>query len=200
MRVALQHLEQSHILYLQEDYFLRGRVLREQLAEDLSYAIGHNVAALCFRARSQLEPMFQPVTKRFGLVPSDSDGRTRCQLTLWKREILLSVLRDGESAWEMESRGSERTRNLHILSYNRRDELPVPYLMSGIVRGLWNKEALAMCKANNIKICPYFRGTHSSNPLIGRWRRRTSRGRMQRSLAQQRGVPVDLEDHALEVS
>ncbi len=77
--------------------------------------------AFCFRARGELEPDFQPINDRFGVVPRDSDGRTRCQVTLWQREALLSILRPGENAWDMEARGSERTRDMLALSYHTRE-------------------------------------------------------------------------------
>src|SRR5205085_6158728 len=96
---ALQQIDAARILYFQEDYFLQRLVDREQLARDMDYAIANDVDAFYFRARAQLEPDFQPLNERFGVVPVESDGRTRCQLSLWKRESLLSILRDGETAW-----------------------------------------------------------------------------------------------------
>ena len=183
MRSALQTLDVSRVLYFQEDYFLRGPVQREQLAADFRYAIENEVDAFYFRARSELEAAFQPLNDRFGVVPVDSDGRARCQLSLWKRESLLSVLRDGETAWEMESRGSERTRSMKILSYSTRENTPIPYLMSAIVRGLWTPEALAMCDEAGVEITPRFRGTFSSNEWSQRWRRAQTRARLRRYLS-----------------
>jgi hypothetical protein len=177
MQRALQEIEAARVLYLQEDYFLINPVRLEQLAADLEYAITNDVDAFYFRARSHLEQDFQPLNDRFGLVPVNSDGRTRCQLSLWKRESLLAVLREGESAWEMESRGSERTHAMRILSYSRRENAPITYLMSAIVRGLWTAEAVAMCAAATIEIEPRFRGVYSPNEWLQRWRRAQTRRR-----------------------
>ena len=179
MRQALGKLDASHILYLQEDYFLSFPVQDAQLASDITYATDNDVDALYFRARSQLEQDFAPLTDRFGIVPINSDGRTRCQLALWKRESLLAVLREGESAWEMEARGSERTRQMKILSYKARENAPVHYLMSAIVRGLWTREALAMCREEGIEIAPKFRGVYSPNKWLQGWRRAQTRRRSQ---------------------
>jgi len=193
MKSALQRLEVPRVLYLQEDYFLNGPVQSRLLAEDFAYAFENEVDSLCFRARSELEPGFRPLNDRFGVVPLDSDGRTRCQLTLWKRASLLSVLREGENAWEMESQGSERTREMKFLSYSSRENVPVSYLMSAIVRGLWTKEALAMCEAEGLEISPHVRSTYSSSDLLQRLRRTRSRGRLRRELRQRRGKVVALE-------
>ena len=193
MKRALQQLEQSHVLYLQEDYFLNAPVRREQLANELAYAFEHNSDAFCLRARTVLEPDFQPINDRFGLVPGNSDGRTRCQLTLWKRTSFLAALRDGETAWEMESRGSERTRDMLALSYSTRENASVSYLMSAIVRGLWTREALAMCQAHDLKIAPHFRGTYSASSPVRRLRRALTRRRLARELPLARNSVIDLD-------
>lgn len=193
MKTALQQIETPRVLYLQEDYFLNGPMRSERLAVDMDYAFANDADAFCLRSRSELEPKFQPVTDWFGIVPAESDGRTRCQLTLWRRDSLLAVLRDGETAWEMESRGSERTREMKVLSYSTRDGLPVPYLMSAIVRGLWTPEALAMCRQNNVPIRPNFRSTFTTNSLLRGLRRAQSRRRLELELANAARGIVDLD-------
>lgn len=193
IKAALTQIDASHLLYLQEDYFLSAPVRSAQLSADLDYAFANNVDAFCLRSRSELEAKFQPLTERFGIVPADSNGRTRCQLTLWKRDALLSVLRDGETAWEMEARGSERTREMKMLSYSTRQDAPVPYLMSAIVRGLWTREALAMCGKAGLEIRPHFRGAYSPNRLLQRLRRAQTRRGLRRELAEIRNGIIDLD-------
>ena len=193
MRAALEKLEQPHVLYLQEDYFLDRPVRREQLAEDFAYAFEHNADAFCLRARTKLEREFEPINDRFGVVPRDSDGRTRCQTTLWRRDAFLKALQDGETAWEMESRGSDRTREMLALSYSTRENASLSYLMSGIVRGLWTREALTMCKEHGFAIEPHFRGTYSEHSPLRRLRRAFTRRRLPRELAKVRDRVIDLD-------
>ena len=193
MKTALEQLGASHVLYLQEDYFLDRPVRREQLADDLTYAFEHNADALCLRARTDLERGFQPINDRFGVVPRESDGRTRCQLTLWKRQSFLAALREGETAWQMESRGSERTRDMLALSYSTRENASLSYLMSAIVRGLWTPEALTMCRQHNVAITPRFRGTYSPQALARAVRKRLTQHRLERELARARSSVIDLD-------
>lgn len=190
---ALQQLDQPFVLYLQEDYFLTAPVQREKLAADLAYALEHDADSFCFRARSELEAGFEQINDRFGVVPRNSDGRTRCQVTLWKREPLLSILCDGENAWEMESRGSDRTREMLILSYHGRANSPLAYLMSAISRGLWTDEAIAMCRANELQIFPRFRLMYSARPLTRRFRRGVTRRRFIREIALWKNREIDLD-------
>jgi hypothetical protein len=196
MMTALGSISQPYILYFQEDYFLNGRVNNEMLAEDFAYAFDNDAASLCLHARGQLEPNFQPLNDRFGVVPGDSDGRTRLQVTLWKTEALRTILRPGETAWNMEARASERTQDLLCLSYSQRRNRPVPYLMSAIVRGLWTPEARALCREAGLEIQPRFRSRHSDVAWRRRFRRSIDRVRLAFALAKQGDRPVDLDTAA----
>jgi hypothetical protein len=193
MIAALPSIPHPYILYFQEDYFLNGPIKNDQLAADLAYALDNDAASFCFYARSQIEPHFQPLNDRFGIVPSDSDGRTRLQVTLWKKEVLRATLRAGESAWNMEARASERTRDLLAISYFQRRDVPIPYLASAIVRGLWTPQAIALCKEAGVKIRPRFRSVNSDVA----WRRRFRRGldhvRLAFYLAKQGRKVIDLD-------
>jgi len=193
LRLALEQISETHILYMQEDYFLTGLVDNRQLALDFGDTMSRKADSLCFRSRSRVEPTFQPLNDRFGIVPLDSDGRTRCQVTLWNRAKLLSILRDGESGWEMEARGSDRTRDMLVLSYGARDNTPIPYLMSAIVRGLWMPEAIELCSQNGVGLKPRYRSTYSSYSIPRRLRRSISQRKIQRKLAALRGEKLDLD-------
>jgi hypothetical protein len=193
MQVALNQISQPYVLYFQEDYFLNGPVNHEQLAADFAYAFERDAASFCFYGRSQLERDFVPLNDRFGIVPRESDGRTRLQVTLWKKEVLLSAARPGETAWNMEARASERTRDLLALSYMGRDNVPIPYLMSAISRGLWTPEALALCQKEGVRISPRFRSLHSEIPWRRRWRRGLGRIRLPVALARQSSREIDLD-------
>ena len=193
MQVALDQITQPYILYFQEDYFLNGPVNGEQLAADFADALQRDAASLCFYARSQLEPDFVPLNDRYGIVPRESDGRTRLQVTLWKKEVLQFALRPGETAWNMEARASERTRDLLILSYSRRDNVPIPYLMSAISRRLWTPEAIELCRKEGVQIQPHFRLEHSATAWQRRFRRGIGRVRLAAALARQQKSEIDLD-------
>ena len=193
MQVALVQIAQPYILYLQEDYFLNGPVKRGQLASDFAYAFDRDAASFCFYGRSTLERDFVPLNDRFGIVPRDSDGRTRLQATLWRKDVLQSTLRPGESAWNMEARASERTRDLLALSYMGRDNVPIPYLMSAISRRLWTPQAISLCRSEHVRIHPRFRLEHSDVAWRRRLRRGLGRARLALALTRQGNHEIDLD-------
>jgi len=193
---ALRQIPQSHIIYLQEDYFLLSRVDEKLMAEDLAYALEKDIDSFSFRARSNRDPDFEFINERFGVVPGDSDGRTRCQATLWKRESLLSILCEEESVWDFEAHGSERTRHLRILSYGTREGVPINYTMSAIVRGLWTPEAIALCDEYGVETRPRLRGIYSENRWLQRIRRALTRRRIERVLTKNPHAIIDLDEPA----
>ncbi|HVF70689.1 MAG TPA: hypothetical protein VM940_03680 [Chthoniobacterales bacterium] len=193
MAIALGQIPHSHILYFQEDYFLTGPVRTQQLASDIAYAFERDAASFCFYGRSRLEDNFEAINERFGVVPPDSDGRTRLQVTLWKKSVLQSALRPGETAWNMEARGSERTRDLLTLSYSGQDGVPIPYLMSAISRRLWTQEALDLCEQAGVKIEPRIRSTLTHVPWRRRFRRGLDRTRLWMALARQNETPLNID-------
>jgi hypothetical protein len=115
------------------------------------------------------------------------------QVTLCKKAALRAALRPGESAWNMEARGSDRTRDLLALSYSERRNAPIPYLMSAIVRGLWTPEAISLCERGGIDIQPRFRSTHSDVPWRRRWRRALDRIKHTICITRQRSRILDLD-------
>ena len=193
MQVALEQVTTPYVLYMQEDYFLTAPVDRQQLADDFAYAFEHDAASFCFYGRSEIERDFAHINDRFGVVPRNSDGRTRCQVTLWKRDVLTSALRPGETAWNMEARGSERTRDLLAISYSAKGGGPMPCLMSAISRGLWMPEALELCRAHDFQIRPAFRPGYVATPGGRRFRRAIGRVSFALAFARQLMQPIDLD-------
>jgi hypothetical protein len=194
LRIALEQIATPNVLYVQEDYFFTESIDSNALARDFGEMMELGADSLCFRARTKIERAFRPLNERFGVVPVDSDGRTRNQITIWKRDALHSILRDGESGWEMERQGSERTRHMQILSYGQRGNTPIRYLMSAIVRGLWTPEALAMCHSHRVAIDQRFRRTYSQNRWIRALRRSLTRRDEIRALEQQCSQILNLDD------
>ncbi|MEO8440692.1 MAG: hypothetical protein ABI540_10795 [Spartobacteria bacterium] len=190
--LALEQIRHPYILYFQEDYFLTAPVERAQLARDFTEVMEMGADSLCFRSRSKFDAAFQPLNERYGIVPRASDGRTRCQVTLWKRNALQSILREGETAWNFEARGSDRTREMQILSYCSRENAPIRYLMSAISRSLWMPEAIALCGAHGVQIEPFFRPVDAGRPWQRRLRRAVGRARLRRALATAKESVIDL--------
>lgn len=195
-RRALESISHEHILYLQDDYFLTRPVETQRILEDCAWCLANGYDSLCFRGYAEPQPGFTPLTSRFGLAPLDSDGRTRCQFALWKKSALLEILREGETAWDMESRGSGRTLDMRILVYARKADAPIQYLSSAIVRGLWTEAALELCRTDGVRIDPPWRGVYRKGQQFKKIRRAVSRVLLKLALGLRRGRAIDLRKGA----
>ncbi|MEY2525264.1 MAG: hypothetical protein QOE73_35 [Verrucomicrobiota bacterium] len=193
MKRALGHVAEPYILYTQEDYFLTAPVDRQRLAADIAYAFTQDAASFRFSGRDPEEIDFVPINDQFGIIPRDSEWRTLCQVTLWKRDVFVSALRPGETAWNMEARGGQRTRDFLALSYARPGGGPIHYLRSAISRGLWTREALALCQQHHFAIRPAFRPSYVSAPASRRFRRAINRVTFALAFAKQLMQPLDLD-------
>jgi hypothetical protein len=76
----------------------------------------------------------------------------------------------------------------------RRDNIPIPYLMSAISRSLWNPEAIILCQNEGLRIRPAFRPAQSDAGWQRRFRRGLGRARFALAFARQRGHEIDLDD------
>jgi hypothetical protein len=138
------------VLYLQEDYFLKGPIDQAFLAQCVDVMIKHNIAhvrlmEVDLSARYQktdLHPLLWQIDQR-------ANYRVSLQAGLWNVSALKGLLRSGESAWTFERRGSVRAMaepDLFLCQsldhFNRRDRYPIPYQPTGIVRGKWYAPAV----------------------------------------------------------
>src|SRR5437762_2729768 len=84
-------------------------------------------------------------------------------------------------------------QNLLALCYSQRHDLPVPYLMSAIVRGLWTPQAISLCQQAGVEIHPRFRSAHSDVAWRRRFRRALDRIKLPLALARQGRRVIDLD-------
>lgn len=197
LRVALERIDADYLLYFQEDYFLQAPVSAERLAADCAFCVERGVDHLCLKELPLPEVAAWPraqdsAREDLAIIPAGAPWRTRLQVALWRRAALLDALRPGESAWDFEARGSTRTRDGLSLTYTDAGNLPLPYLASAIVRGLWTPTALRLCAENDIEITPRFRGVYSTNPKMCKLQRTVDRLRFPFVYWRQRRTPVQL--------
>lgn len=165
---ALDGIDSTYILYLQEDYFLeapvRADVLKSILAEMKLLSIG----AVRLLGADGVGPFHQINSPLIVEVDKGAKWRLSLQAALWKKSVLCSLVRKHETPWQLESYGSFRTRRLKdkICSVNReifftKESEIFPYSPTGVVAGKWVKEIVEPLFAkHNIDIDFSFRGFH----------------------------------------
>ena len=170
-RWALMDIPDEIILFMQEDFFLKGAV---------QATIIDNYASL-MRSHPEIKCIHLTDQNGKGSVPSDYDTlekinlrrpyRISCQCALWRKQELLTLLRDRESAWEWEFFGSSRSAALgHLYLQVSRDYVKlgqfeiVPYVFTGIIKGKWLDEVPALFQDNGIDVDFSRRGIYQPRP------------------------------------
>lgn len=166
LKWALESLDTSLVLYLQEDYFLTGPVDEDALAGYADMMLEH-AGIPCIHLTREGIPARAP-SQYAGLFGSDPSypWYVCCQASLWRRDILLSLLRDVESAWKFELYGSMRARysKLDFLTVDPqlftcgeegekgRGYQIIPYIFTGIVHGKWYRPVVDLFDRHGIEM------------------------------------------------
>jgi hypothetical protein len=155
LKNALLHITQPYLILLLEDYLIEERVDTEYI-EALTVYMKKRKAG-CLRIFPTPGPNVGCVDNhRVGEISKGSDYRLSLQAAIWDREVLLGLLRVGESPWELEILGSKRTDMLDMpflsVERNRQGVYPITYFCTAVLRGKWMPDAVKLCKKNGINI------------------------------------------------
>jgi hypothetical protein len=157
LSLALDRIETPHILYLQEDYFLTRPVHTEHLREDIAFMQRHRAAYLgLYPIPTPEEPVFDS-HPRIGRLAAEAAMRVSLQAAVWDVTALRALLRPGETGWDMERLGSDRSRDRLFLRMNSFETAPLDYFFTAIKRGAWEPGAVEMCRQENIVLDLRFR-------------------------------------------
>lgn len=157
-RLMLENLDTTYVLLFLEDYLLTAPV-NSTLVEALMGEMSSTVASF-IRFRPS-PPPDRPVAGRplLGELSPGAPYRVSLDIGLWRRETLISLLEDGETAWDMEIVGSRRS-----------DTLPGFYCSTanvfsrtnGLERGKWKRYNLAMLERERVPLPP-------GHPVMSVW-------------------------------
>ena len=173
LRWALETIDDDIVLYMQEDYFLRDRV-KNDIVEDFVVFMEEHPAVKCLHLTLGAVTNEAPEKSEYPnlkIVQSKYGQRVSCQAALWRKDELLSLIRDDENAWEFEEFGSQRSaimdhRYLVVdNSWVKMDEFEIiPYIFTGIIKGRWYEPVVPLFKANDIEIDYSKRGFVKDTP------------------------------------
>lgn len=138
-----------YVMIFLDDHFLLQRVDTRRLGELLTAFRGVNGGYL------RLDPSPPPDTASelpgVGEIAPDSPYRSSMHVAFWRKDVLLRLLRPGESAWAMELVGSGRSGAFPERFFSAWQP-EIVYDMEGIVRGTWTRGAYALSRAENVPL------------------------------------------------
>ncbi len=90
-----------------------------------------------------------PKHREYGPLPRGIRYRVSMMVSLWRKDMLVSLLRDDESAWEFEKRGSRRSDEYREPFMGMSAELaqrPPIQVVNTVVKGCWTREGARLLR------------------------------------------------------
>ena len=109
LNALLKRIPEDNLLLLIEDGIFAKKVNLEKFYQVFDLFLKEKMNYL--NLKSSPKPDIK-VNSRYGKLSNSKGYRTALVPSLWKKEVLLALLEEGESAWEFEVFGSERSKNL----------------------------------------------------------------------------------------
>ena len=172
---TVNQINSKYLLILMEDYFLLRPPNERVIGKIAEYMRQNHISYFRLFPRPGPDTITGEIDGvRFGEITEDSEYRVSLQAAIWDTDYIRRLVNPGESAWELEVEGTRRSRQMpdRLFSIAWEEETPIPYLCTAVVKGYWIKEAVQMCRQNNLeldlsqrKVEPFYR-RWNIQPLI----------------------------------
>jgi hypothetical protein len=154
---ALTRLDATYIIYFQEDYWLTKPADTARVRDYLRHMDHRGLHYVRLLAAPAPAHDF-PDDVRLGIIAREGDYRTSAQIALWRREVLCELLVPGESVWEFEIEGTNRSRRYGdtFLSVKPHHGDPYywgfSYVCTAINAGHWSRAAKAYARDEGLSV------------------------------------------------
>lgn len=156
--LMLEHLTQEWVIVWIEDLLLNRHVLTEKVCQILEWGrsrnVGHIRLATSPYSLVSLSTSLSPKEiNEIGLIPKGVKYRAGLTVGFWNKNLLLKLLKPGETAWEFESRGTNRSCMLGAEFYSVREYYGKPPLISivnSIRKSVWTGGGQRLLEQENL--------------------------------------------------
>ncbi len=143
VRRSVTQIDEPYLFFLYDDAFFNSQVDNEKVISQFQWVFDNNADYL------RLRPYPKPdsgVDVERGILLPNALYRTSCYVSIWKKEVFLQLLVDGESAWAFEMQGTKRSGQYQFYATYRE------YFryIHGVERGLWLRKAIRELKCLNL--------------------------------------------------
>lgn len=147
---GLQAIDADRVIFFIEDFLPNAPFNTDRIKNLIQHSIDHNIG--CLRLQPCPGPTAPwPHDESLGILQPNDPYRLSTQTAIWDKSFLLSLLVPTESPWETEIKGTKRASKStrHFVSV-KRGESPTPYIITGVVKGVWQDSALDFLKQEGI--------------------------------------------------
>jgi len=155
VKSMITQIPSDRILLLLEDFFLEETVNTNNVNKALQYAIDNDID--CLRVCPNPPP--QTITYKelnIGLVKRNAPYYISTQPSIWKKDALAYLLKDGYSAWDFEKKNTADTNLKELKIYSSKDFIIKRH--NGVERGKYYTSTIKLLEENGIQVDPSKRG------------------------------------------
>ena len=151
LKEALKHASSPSVIYMQEDYFLQGRVDTERIVALVKYMANGDIGYLRLFSSPGPDHNFTNDLD-LGEIDKNAPYRTSTQAAIWDVEVLDQLLIDGETGWDFEAKGTARSCRIKKKFLSVKKPVIDYPKATGIKKGGWTYDAIALFEKEGIKI------------------------------------------------
>lgn len=155
LKESLKKIDTEYVLFMLDDFFITEKVDQKEIDQIIKWMDDdQNIAVFSFY-RTNTNNIKSNKYPKYELRPQKCEYKLNCQAAIWRREKLISYIRDHESAWDFELLGSIRANRYHEEFYSiiEGEHRPIMYVSGGnIHRGKWVKETVQLAEKYNLDI------------------------------------------------
>jgi len=153
VRGMLEQIPQRYVIMLLEDFLICEPVDTARIRALGSYMKNRKAGYLRLRPTPGPDVLCED-NPEVGENLNGTAYRICTQSSLWDKQVLLALLRNGETVWDFEIQGSRRTDEMDVLllSVIRETRHPLPYFCTAVVRGKWLRDAVELCRREGIEV------------------------------------------------
>lgn len=150
---GLKKIDEKFLIYFQEDYLFLDNFNTNKILEFVQIIKNHSEIG-CLR----LAPCPGPTANseysvELGLLQKGDEYRVSTQTAIWNKDVILSLLNEGETGGDFEIRGTFRSNYLNKIFLSVwRGQSPTPYFITAVIKGKWELGALDLLKRENISM------------------------------------------------
>lgn len=153
---ALKQISADRLIIFQDDFLLTAPADTDSVRRLVKYSMDNEIDYL------RMCPCPGPTSKWkddfLGVISINEPTRVSLQLSIWNPTLITNLMRENESAWDLEREGAARSRSCKspfLSLWRQSDDAPggpILYFITAVTRGVWEKGALELLKREGISM------------------------------------------------
>lgn len=143
---ALNQLNEEYVLIFLDDLLLLDHVKTDDVVKIVGWVVEKMPNYLRMNPYPRADKSYNELV---GIVLRGTVYRTATVMAVWKRDILLNLLRPGENAWEFEICGTVRSDCYDKFYATWTDYFPI---VNSVIKGKWRRRAIRKLRSLRIEI------------------------------------------------